>query len=72
MAKRKLLNVRSHLEFEIEWLTEMLRRNAMHHKDGISLPPIDVQALNEMVFLARAILRKHAAKKTRKDVYVGN
>jgi hypothetical protein len=70
MAKRKLLNVRSHLEFEVEWLTEILRRHALQQKGGTSLCPIDVQALNELVFFARAILRKHEAKNTRKDVYV--
>jgi hypothetical protein len=70
MAKTKMLNVRKHLELEIEFLMDMLHRNSLHQHGGISLPPIDVQAMNELVFFAKAILRKHSAKNTRKDVYV--
>jgi hypothetical protein len=69
MARRKPLNVRTHLEFEIEWLTYMLRRNNQH-VGGVSLPPIDVDALNQLIFFAKAILRKHASKNTRKDIRV--
>lgn len=68
--KRKLLNVRSHLEYEVFALMGMLERNAKHESGGISLPPIDVEVMNELVFFAKAILRKHTEKKTRKDIYV--
>jgi hypothetical protein len=70
MAKRKsFLNVKAFLRWTEESCMDMLRRNGLHEK-GISLPPIDVQNLNEIAFFARAILRKHAARNTRKDVYV--
>jgi len=70
MAKPKLLNVKKHLEWEIETITWMLERNEKKEQGGISLPPIDVKNLIEHRFFAQAILRKHEGKHTRKDVYV--
>jgi hypothetical protein len=70
MSKRILLNVRSHLEHEIWTIDWMLERHAKQERGGINLPPIDVDNLKEMRFFAKAILRLHASKKTRKDIYV--
>jgi hypothetical protein len=66
MAKPKVLNVRKHLEFEVWAIDNMLERNAKHEY----LCPFDKGMLTEIRFFAQAILRKHAAKNTRKDIYV--
>jgi hypothetical protein len=84
MAKTKPLNVRKHLEhiiWRIDWMLErhdsyhwsidwMLERHDKYEQRGIYLPPIDVKNLKEIRFFAKAILRKHKSKKTRKDIYV--
>jgi hypothetical protein len=70
MSKPKMLNVRKHLEYEIWTIDWMLERNGKHGPSGLNLPPIDVKNLMEIRFFARAILRKHESKSTRKDVYV--
>jgi hypothetical protein len=68
MAKPKLLNVKKHLEFEVWAIDNMLKRNSERNY----LCPFDLGMLTEIRFFAQAILRKHAAKNTRKDVYVSN
>jgi hypothetical protein len=69
MAKRKMLNVKSHLEHVIFTCDMMLERDGKY-KGGLVLPPIDRDNLRELAFFAKTILRVHAAKGTRKDVYV--
>lgn len=69
MAKPKLLNVRRFLEHIKSSCEDMLERNGKY-EGGLRLPPIDISNLNEIRMLARAILLKHASKKTRKDIYV--
>jgi len=65
--KPKMLNVRKHLEFEIWLIDEM---ETAIGKGKLQLAPFYLGALREVRFFAKAILRKHAAKGTRKDVYV--
>lgn len=64
-----LLNVKEHLKLEDEIIT-MLLEDSDSGKFQWKLPPIYDQALRELRFFGRAILRKHGEKKTRKDVYV--
>lgn len=71
MPKAHILNVKKHLEHEIRSIEDMLNRNGKY-VGGLVLPPIDVQNLTEIKFIAEAILRKHAKRGTRKDVYIGN
>ena len=59
--KPNLLSVKQHLNCVIE-LTEAL--------DKYGLCPMTRQMIAETRFFTEAILRKHEAKKTRKDVYL--
>lgn len=67
MSKRKLLNVKSHLEFEI-WLINVITEDV--EKKKLQLAPFYLDALKELRFFAQAILRKHSEKHTRKDIHV--
>jgi hypothetical protein len=67
--KINLLHVRTHLVRIIESIDSMLKRDGKY-ENGTRLAPIDKQELYEIVFFSEAILRKHASKKTRKDIYV--
>lgn len=62
--KRNLLNVREHLENELIFLDILLEGKS------IELPPALRMFATERHLFTRAILRKHAEKKTRKDIYV--
>lgn len=64
---RKMLNVRSHLEFEV-WFINVLLEDK--EKGKLELAPFYEGALKELRFFAEAILRTHAKKGTRKDIYV--
>lgn len=70
MAKLKIWNVKYHLEWVERTCDEMLNRDGKHPEGGLRLAPIDRDNLRAMWFMTRAILRQHAAKGTRKDVYV--
>lgn len=70
MAKRKPLNVKSHLEHVITSTQYMLDNNYKDGPNGLCMPPAYVDDLRIINFIARAILRKHAKKNTRKDIYV--
>jgi hypothetical protein len=72
MPRKSLLNVKQYLRYVEETCEDMLRRHAMGDgaRGGLFLPPIDAANLNEVRFFAKAILRRHAEKNTRKDVYV--
>jgi hypothetical protein len=65
--KAKLLNVKKHLEFEI-WLVDVILEDVK--KGRLVLAPFYTGALTEIRFFAKAILRKHQEKNTRKDIYV--
>jgi hypothetical protein len=70
MRKVSILNVKRYLEFVQEWTNYIMSRDGKH-ENGTTLAPIDKDALREMEFFARAILRKHAMKKSRKDIRIG-
>lgn len=59
--KRNTLNVRTYLE----WVIQTADMN-----DKYPGAPIVLEELPRMRFFAKATLRKHAAKGTRKDIYV--
>jgi hypothetical protein len=70
MPKRaSILHVKHHLEHVERTCIDMLNRNG-RDRQGLVLPPIDVDNLRTIAFITRQILRKHAAKRTRKDIYV--
>jgi hypothetical protein len=48
----------------------MLDNNYKDGPNGLCMPPAYVDDLRIINFIARAILRKHAKKNTRKDIYV--
>jgi hypothetical protein len=64
-----LLHVRKTLEWIEDTTTSMIERDGKH-QNGLRLAPIDQTNLRQIRLVVRAILRKHAEKKTRKDVYV--
>jgi hypothetical protein len=70
MAKRKLLNVKSLLEAVIETTEYMQKYNYKDGPTGLCMPPIYIEAMIQHKLIAKAILRKHEEKKTRKDVYI--
>lgn len=69
--KPKLLNVRKHIEWT-EKFCEILRE--AHDKGQASIPPAYLDALNELRFISKCILRKHATHNAqtgqRKDIRV--
>jgi len=64
-----LLHVRKTLEWIEDTTTSMIERDGKH-QNGLRLAPIDQTKMRQISLVVRAILRKHAEKKTRKDVYV--
>lgn len=60
----KLTHVRSHLTATAEMCDILLTAKTF------TLPPAYQDYVKQIGFLSRAILRKHAAKGTRKDVYI--
>lgn len=67
--KRDPLNVRAQLEHVVSTCEDMLGRDGKY-EGGLVLAPIDVHNLREMKLIAQATLKRHAAKRTRKDLYV--
>ena len=74
MAKRKLLNIKSHLENISSSIEDMLRRDketkSGKFPNGLRLVPIDEYNLKEILLINKAILRKHSEKQTRKDIRI--
>lgn len=71
MARAKLLNVKKHLERVEATVQDMLKHNhEFPNNGGLRMPPAFVDELRSISFITRAILRKHAEKNTRKDVYL--
>lgn len=70
MTKPKLLNVRKNLEHTVWLMNFLLDEHKAARSGGTVLAPIFINALKEHRFFTGAILRKHTAKQTRKDIYV--
>lgn len=70
MRRPHLLNVKHHLKCTDEVCQIILDADGKYGNNGVMLPPAYRQALAELSLFSRAILRKHAAKAIRKDVYV--
>lgn len=67
--KTGLLHVRKHLEWVAESCRDMLERDGKY-PNGLRLAPIDQDNICKIAIVTEAILRKHTAKQTRKDVYL--
>lgn len=67
MAKKSLLNVKRHLELTSEICSNLIEDNK---KYNYNIGPIYLDALRDLDFFSRMILRKHNEKKTRKDIYI--
>ena len=64
----KLLNVKSYLKWSIDTIETILKETELNRPDGTRVAPLFHTELRKLNFIARAILRKHAEKKTRKDI----
>jgi hypothetical protein len=64
----KLLNVKSYLEWSIGVIEAILIETKLNRPDGTRVAPLFHMELRKLNFIARAILRKHTEKKTRKDI----
>ena len=71
MPKRKLLNVRSHLEHTNSVIVMMLEEHARHATlGGVNLPPLFETELRKLRFIGDMILLKHSIPGTRKDIRI--
>ena len=74
MAKRKLLNINSHLENISSSIEDMLRRDKETKSgkipNGLRLVPVDEDNLKKILLINKAILHKHSEKQTRKDIRI--
>jgi hypothetical protein len=67
---QRLTNVKAFIVWVNETCTDMLNRSGRYEK-GLILAEIDKANLAQIRLIGEAILRKHAVRKTRKDVYIG-
>lgn len=63
------LHVRTYIE-DVVRLCETLEEDNHKRPNGVVLPPAYLSFVVEIKLYGKAILRKHAAKQTRKDIYV--
>lgn len=63
-----LLNVKKQLEWTNRVIEDICKETLIAHPNGTRVAPIFHMELRKIKFLNEAILRKHALKKTRKDI----
>lgn len=69
MPKRKLLNVKDHLE-RIEKFCDTLVKDNQRWPNGLVMPPAYLEEAQRIAFMTRCILKVNAEKKTRKDIRI--
>jgi hypothetical protein len=68
VPKSSLLNVKKQLEYTNSVIESICKETMISKPGGVSLPPLFHSELQKIKLINECILRKHALKKTRKDL----